>query len=52
MNPIIMKRKLNFKNDLFLESRVCTRCNGTGYLPQFKHIEGGVCFKCRGAGKL
>lgn len=26
----------------------CTRCNGTGRLPQFNHIEGGICFKCRG----
>lgn len=26
----------------------CPRCNGTGYLPQFKHVEDGICFKCFG----
>lgn len=25
----------------------CTRCGGTGYLEQYKHIENGRCFKCR-----
>lgn len=26
----------------------CYRCGGTGYLPEFKHVEGGICFRCRG----
>jgi len=26
----------------------CPRCAGTGYLPQFKHVENGICFLCRG----
>jgi hypothetical protein len=25
-------------------------CNGTGYMPWFSHIEGGVCFRCHGTG--
>ena len=25
----------------------CSRCSGTGYLPQYNHIQAGVCFKCR-----
>lgn len=25
-------------------------CNGTGDLPWFNHIQGGVCFNCRGEG--
>ncbi len=29
----------------------CERCSGTGELPQMSHVEGGVCFKCRGTGK-
>ena len=29
---------------------ICDRCSGSGSLPQFKHIENGVCFKCRGNG--
>ena len=24
----------------------CTRCHGAGYIPAFRHIEGGRCFKC------
>lgn len=27
----------------------CPRCGGTGYLPQYRHIENEICFKCRGA---
>lgn len=26
----------------------CPRCNGSGYLHQFNHVEGGICFRCRG----
>jgi hypothetical protein len=28
----------------------CSRCGGSGYLPQYSHVEGGVCFRCGGAG--
>lgn len=28
----------------------CSRCGGTGTMP-FKHVIGGVCFKCDGSGK-
>lgn len=31
------------------EKVTCSRCNGTGYLSQYAHVEGGICFKCRGA---
>lgn len=27
---------------------VCPRCNGTGHLPQFRHVENGICFLCFG----
>lgn len=27
----------------------CDRCGGTGWLPEFKHVQSGVCFKCNGA---
>ena len=27
----------------------CYRCNGTGYLPEYSHVENGICFRCRGA---
>ena len=26
----------------------CQRCNGTGYLPQYNHVEEGICFLCHG----
>ena len=28
----------------------CERCKGTGNLPEFNHIQHGICFKCVGAG--
>lgn len=28
----------------------CPRCNGTGSVPQFKHVQDGVCFRCGGTG--
>jgi len=27
----------------------CTRCYGAGWFPEYKHIEEGICFRCRGA---
>lgn len=29
----------------------CSRCGGTGVLPQFNHICNGVCFRCWGKGE-
>lgn len=29
---------------------ICRRCNGTGYLPQYKYYENGICFECGGEG--
>jgi 5-methylcytosine-specific restriction endonuclease McrA len=26
----------------------CTRCNGAGGFPEYKHVENGICFQCRG----
>lgn len=28
----------------------CPRCGGSGYIPRFKHVEGGICFRCKGEG--
>ena len=30
----------------------CDRCGGSGYLPQYNHIEHGICFKCYGEGTV
>lgn len=27
----------------------CPRCGGIGFIPQYEHIEAGICFRCRGA---
>ena len=29
----------------------CSRCTGTGYIHQFRHVCAGICFKCGGMGK-
>ena len=29
---------------------ICDRCSGSGYLPQYSHVEHGICFKCGGEG--
>ncbi len=33
-----------------LVEQKCERCNGIGWIRQFDHVEGGICFKCRGNG--
>lgn len=35
-----------------VEFRPCDRCGGRGDIPRFRHVQGGTCFKCRGAGYL
>ena len=30
----------------------CSRCGGSGYLPQYNHVENGICFKCGGEGVI
>lgn len=30
----------------------CSRCGGSGYLPQYSHVEHGICFKCGGEGVI
>ena len=27
----------------------CFRCFGAGYFPEYKHVEQGICFRCKGA---
>ena len=40
------------RNELLGFATNCPRCNGSGYLPEYNHIEHGVCFKCGGEGVL
>lgn len=30
----------------------CYKCSGTGYLPQYNHVQGGICFNCGGKGAV
>lgn len=30
----------------------CPRCSGSGILPAYSHVQGGICFKCRGASEV
>lgn len=32
-----------------IELTPCHRCNGAGWFPQYKHVQGGICFRCYGA---
>lgn len=27
----------------------CSRCQGKGFLPEFRHVQGGICKRCKGA---
>ncbi len=31
-----------------LQYTLCHRCSGSGWFPEFKHVESGICFHCRG----
>lgn len=39
----------NENGHLILDYINCDRCGGTGYFPEYKHVENGICFQCRGA---
>jgi DnaJ-class molecular chaperone len=47
------KSKLNLdllKSKIRMVVKVtCDRCNGVGRIPRYNHVEGGICFKCRGS---
>lgn len=34
---------------IFADCR-CRRCGGSGILPEYSHVDGGVCYQCNGAG--
>jgi len=35
-----------------LDEISCSRCGGSGHLPQYNHVSGGVCFLCGGSGAI
>ena len=42
---IVQNRKV-LSNNFYFTS--CSRCYGTGYLPEFHYYENGICFRCHG----
>ena len=32
------------------KSKPCSRCGGSGFIPSYSKVNGGVCFKCNGSG--
>ena len=39
-------------NSKYRPDATCPRCNGAGELPEFRHIQDGVCFLCWGTGRV
>ena len=33
-----------------IDSAPCPKCNGRGYMGEYSHVKGGVCFRCKGSG--
>ncbi|MDX1830140.1 MAG: hypothetical protein R3342_11400 [Lutibacter sp.] len=33
-------------------AKICDKCNGSGFLPEFHYYENGICFKCYGHGAI
>lgn len=31
---------------------ICTKCDGSGFIPAYYHVQDGICFDCGGAGLL
>lgn len=36
--------------DIALYYSTCNRCGGRGYIPEYNHVQNGICFKCGGEG--
>lgn len=43
-------RTENGANVFTSNAEICNRCGGSGYIPEYKHVENGICFKCWGEG--
>lgn len=41
-----LKRLRTLDSTTFVVGKVCPTCHGTGYIAEFGHIAGGVCYKC------
>lgn len=43
--PVLKETKSGYEE---VNLMACSRCNGSGYMPQYSHVKSGVCFKCNG----
>lgn len=50
-DPRMILVKVDRNNTHYYTDTRCPKCGGTGYIPGYEHIEGGVCFLCGGSGR-
>lgn len=41
--------RLEGENLVKVQLTPCCRCGGAGWFPEYKHVQGGICFRCHGA---
>lgn len=41
-----LKRLRSLDASTFVVGKVCPTCHGTGYIAEFGHVAGGICYKC------
>ena len=41
--------QLDGENLIKVHLTPCSRCGGAGWFPEYKHVQGGICFRCHGA---
>jgi len=47
----VLDRESDLRCDHGVQAPHCGRCAGKGDIPQYRHVERGVCFRCLGSGK-
>ena len=40
----------NYLKEEFFQEKLCDKCEGTGYIDIYKHVQDGICFNCWGRG--
>ena len=50
-DPRMILERIDRNNTHYYTDTHCPKCGGTGYIPGYEHVEGGVCFMCGGSGR-